>query len=78
MKKCDPPCHKTASLSGPGGPRIMVSQSGNKKFPAHTPHPQCPECSSAEYHQMLAEINRLEHPEEQKLFDKLEKLKGKG
>ena len=72
---CNPKCHKTASLSGPGGPRIMVSQPGNPKLPAYTPHGQCPECVAEEYKEMLAQINRLEHPEEQLLFDKLEKLK---
>ena len=75
---CSPKCHKTASLDGPGGPRIMVSQPGNRTFLAHTPHPQCPECAGEESKEMLAQINYLEHPQEQLLFDKFEKLKGKG
>jgi len=46
---CNPKCQKTASLAGPRGPRLMVSQPGNPKFPIpHTPHPQCPECAKEE------------------------------
>lgn len=57
---CEPKCLKTASLSGPGGNRIMMSQPGNLQFPiAHTPHPQCPECAAAEYKEMMNDIAKL-------------------
>jgi hypothetical protein len=75
---CQVKCHKTASLDGSGGHRIMIAQSGNLKYPDHFPHPQCPECVAEEYKEMLAQINRLENPQEQVLFDQFEKVKGKG
>jgi hypothetical protein len=50
---------KTASTDGHGH-RIMVSQSGNKKFPSHTPHPQCPDCAEEECKEALQQIAKAE------------------
>lgn len=56
---CKTECHKTAALSGPGGGRIMISQPGNPKFLAGTPHPQCADCAAGEYQSMLEDIQKL-------------------
>lgn len=71
---CDPKCHKTASLDGPGGNRIMVSQPGNPKFPPHTPHPQCQECAEEEYREIMEKIVFEGNPD---LLEKYKKIKGK-
>ena len=56
---CSPKCIKTASLAGPGGNRVMVSQPGNQKYAPGTPHPQCPGCVADQYREMLEEIRKL-------------------
>lgn len=43
---CNPICHFTGALDGPGGGRLMVSQGGGK-FPLGFVHPMCPECEAA-------------------------------
>ena len=40
---CNPKCHFTCALDGPGGGRLMVSQGGGK-FPLGFVHPMCSEC----------------------------------
>jgi len=58
---CEPGCKKTASLAGPRGPRIMISQPGNPKFPIpHTPHPQCQSCQQEEKKAIEEEIKICE------------------
>ncbi len=58
---CTPKCSKTASLAGPGGPRIMISEPGNLKYPMpHTPHPQCKECQEEEAKAINEEIKICE------------------
>lgn len=41
---CNPKCATTATLSGHGGKRLMISQGGNSKFPEGALHPMCDEC----------------------------------
>jgi len=58
---CQPPCKKTASLAGPHGPRIMVSEPGNKKYPVpYSPHPQCKSCAEEEAREIAEEIKLCE------------------
>ena len=58
---CKPPCQKTASLAGKNGPRIMVSEPGNKKYPVpFTPHPQCQSCQEEEAEAIAQEIKIAE------------------
>lgn len=72
---CDPKCHKTASLDGPGGNRIMISQPGNKKFPIpYSPHPQCEQCSREEYESIMEKVVFEGHED---LLEKFKKIKGK-
>lgn len=52
------PCHKTASIAGPGGGRIMVAVEGGK-FPAGMVHEQCGPCRDREYQGILADIQAL-------------------
>ena len=74
---CFPKCMKTASTDS-SGQRIMVSQGGNAKFPADTPHPRCPECAKEECAQHLAEIAKAFPDSEEALFQRFEKAKKKG
>lgn len=58
---CDPKCQKTASLAGPHGPRLMVSEPGNLKYPVpHTVHPQCASCQEEERKAIMEEIKLAE------------------
>lgn len=78
MSPCKSKCLKTASLSGPHGPRVMVSVAGNEKFPPNTPHPQCKDCAEQERREILAEIAKAFPPSpDDELFNQLEKLKAK-
>ena len=74
---CSPKCHKTASFAGPGGNRIMVSQSGNEKFPAGTPHPQCGPCAEEDCKEALAQIAKAFPDSEIGLLERYRKLKEK-
>jgi hypothetical protein len=38
----------------------MVSQPGNEKFPAHTPHIKCPSCAEEDRQEALRQIKEAE------------------
>lgn len=58
---CIPPCKKTASLAGTNGPRVMVSEPGNLKYPVpHTVHPQCLSCQEETARAIMEEIKICE------------------
>lgn len=58
---CEPKCKKTASIVNPRGPRLMVSEPGNLKYPIpHTVHPQCESCQQEEAREILEEIKLCE------------------
>ena len=75
---CIPGCKKTASLAGPRGPRIMVSQAGNFKFSPGTPQPQCLECQKEEAKAIEEEIKICElFNFDQDLIARYKKVMGK-
>lgn len=76
MAKCNPPCHQTASTDGHGH-RIMVSQSGNEKFPAGTPHIQCGPCANQDCEEALAQIAKVFPNSEEALLLRFKRLKAK-
>ena len=75
---CFPKCLKTASLSGPGGHRIMINPVGNEKFPIpHTPHPQCAPCAADSCAEALGQIAKTFPNSEIGLNARFEKFKSK-
>lgn len=76
---CSPGCKKTASLAGPRGPRIMISEPGNTKFPIpHTAHPQCKSCQEEEAREIMEEIKLCEFLNfDQDLIARYKKVMGK-